>query len=134
MLKVSRNNDSSWKALQLTCTYLAMICWGLSLSCFVYGFVFQVICEKTLGNKNFTSNFRDILYENNCNYNSSKFSYKFAFIPFLSSRKNQKQESSFHHVGDLVTRNFLSFVYRKLRSTYLRYAEFNKKTFVKRLL
>ena len=101
------------------CTYLARICWELSLSCFVYGFVLQVISEKTLGNKNFTSNFRDILYENNCNYNSSKFSYKFAFIPFLSSRKNQKQESNFHHAALYLLQ---------------RYAEVNKKTFVKRLL
>ena len=39
------------------------------------------------------------LYENNCNYNFYKFSYKFIFIPFLSLHRNQKQESNFQQVG-----------------------------------
>ena len=45
------------------------------------------------------------LYENNCNYNSCKFSHKFIFILFLSFHRNQKQESNFQQVGGLVTRN-----------------------------
>ena len=49
------------------------------------------------------------LYENNRNYNSYKFSYKFDFIPVLSFRRNQKQESNFQQVGDLVTRNISVF-------------------------
>ena len=32
------------------------------------------------------------LYGHNRNYNSGRFSYKFAFIPFLFFRRNQKQE------------------------------------------
>ena len=32
------------------------------------------------------------LYENYHYYNPYKFSYKFTFIPFLSSHRNQKQE------------------------------------------
>ena len=43
------------------------------------------------------------LHENNRNYNPYKFSYKFAFILFLSFLTNQKQESGFQQVGGLVT-------------------------------
>ena len=49
------------------------------------------------------------LYENNCNHNSYKVSYKFAFIPYLSFCRKQKRESSFQQVGHLVVRNFLVF-------------------------
>ena len=49
------------------------------------------------------------LYENNRNYNSYKFSYKFTFIPCLSFHRNQKQASNFQQVGDLVTRNISVF-------------------------
>ena len=49
------------------------------------------------------------LYENNRNYNSYKFGYKFGFIPVLSFRRNQKEESNFQQVGDLVTRNISVF-------------------------
>ena len=49
---------------------------------------------------------REIFFhENNGNYNNYKFSHKFAFIPFLSFRRNLKQESNFQQVGGLVTRN-----------------------------
>ena len=47
--------------------------------------------------------------ENDRNYNSYKFSYKFVFIPCMSFRRNQKQESNFQQVSDLVTRNFSVF-------------------------
>ena len=50
------------------------------------------------------------LYGNNRNYNSYKFSYKFAFTSSLSFRRNQKQESNFEQVGDLVTRNISGFL------------------------
>ena len=46
----------------------------------------------------------DFFSEKNCNYNSCKFCYKFAFIPFLAIRRIQKQESNFQQVGGLVTR------------------------------
>ena len=48
------------------------------------------------------------------NYNSYKFSYKFDFIPVLSFRRNQKQESKFQQVGDLVTRNISPFCLYRL--------------------
>ena len=68
-----------------------------------------VISEKTLRSKDFTSNFRDILYENGCNYNSYRLGYKFAFILFLVLLTNQKQESGFQQVGILETRSVSPF-------------------------
>ena len=49
------------------------------------------------------------LDENNRSYNSNKFIYKFAFIPFLSFPRNEKHESDFQQVGGLVTRNISGF-------------------------
>ena len=98
-------------------TQLARICWGRSTSCSIYGFVFQVISEKTLCSKNFTKNLREIFIWNNRNYNSYKFSYKFIFISFLSFHRNQKQESNFQQVVGLVTRNNFGFFYSESRST-----------------
>ena len=51
------------------------------------------------------------LYENNCNYNSYKFSYKSTLISFFSFRRNQKQESNIYQDGDLVTRNIYLFCF-----------------------
>ena len=45
------------------------------------------------------------LYQNNRNYNS----YKFDFIPDLSFGTNQKEETRFQQVGDLVMRNVSAF-------------------------
>ena len=49
------------------------------------------------------------MHENNRNYNSYRFSYKFAFIFFLSFLTNQKQESGFQQVSGLVMRNISVF-------------------------
>ena len=57
------------------------------------------------------------LHEDNCNYSSYRFSYKLAFILFLSFLTNQKQELGFQQVGGVVTRNISFFVYSKLHST-----------------
>ena len=86
-----------------------MICWGRSIGCFIYSFVIQVISEKILYNTGFTSSLRDFLHENNRNYNSYRFSYRFAFILFLSFLTNQNQELGFQQVGGLVTRNIAVF-------------------------
>ena len=49
-------------------------------------------------------------HENNCNNNSHRFTYKLAFILFLSFIINQKQESGFQEVDDgLATRNISAF-------------------------
>ena len=50
-----------------------------STGCFIYSFVIQVISEKTLCSKYFTSSLRVFLHENNRNYNFY-FSYKSGFI------------------------------------------------------
>ena len=84
---------------------LAQICRGRSTKYFINRFVSQVISEKTLCNKDFTSNLSDILHENNRNYNFHRFSYKFAFFSFLFFLTNLKEESNFQEVGSLVTRN-----------------------------
>ena len=49
------------------------------------------------------------LHENNCNFNSYRFSYKFALILFLPFLKNQKQESGFQQIGGLVARSISVF-------------------------
>ena len=85
------------------------ICWGRSTGYFIYNFVIQVISEKTLCRKDFTSNLRDIFAWNNRNYDSYIFTYKFAFILFFSFLTNQKEESGFQQVGGLVTRNISVF-------------------------
>ena len=51
------------------------------------------------------------LHENNCNYNSYRFNYKFAFIFFLSFLTNQKQKSGFQQVSGLVTINISVFLF-----------------------
>ena len=49
------------------------------------------------------------LHENNRNYSSCIFSYKFAFIFFLSFLTNEKQEPGFQQVGGLETINVSVF-------------------------
>ena len=65
------------------------------------------------------------LYENNRDYNSYKFNCKFAFIPFLLFRRNQKQESNFQQVGGQAKRN-ISFLFIVSRALLQKYAEFNR--------
>ena len=43
----------------------------------------QVICEKTPFSKGFLAIWDIFFNENNCDYNSYRLSYKFAFILFL---------------------------------------------------
>ena len=67
------------------------------------------------------------LYENNHNYISYRFSYKLAFILFLSFLKNQKQESGFQQVSDLVTGDISVFCLYIASGTLLQsQAEFNR--------
>ena len=66
------------------------------------------------------------LYENNCNYNSYRFSYKFAFILFLSFLRNQKQESGFQRAVGLVTRSISFFFFIASRALLQGYAKFNR--------
>ena len=66
------------------------------------------------------------LYENNCDYNSYIFSYKFVFILFLSFITNQKQKSGFQQVGGLVTRNISVFLLIVSRALLESHARFNR--------
>ena len=61
------------------------------------------------------------LHENNRNYNSYRFSYKFAFILFLSFLTNQKQYSGFQQASGLVTKNicFLIIASRALLQSHV---------------
>ena len=75
---------------------------------------FTVLCFKWSVRKHYAANILQgiwewFLYKNNRNYNSYKFSYKFAFIPCLSYHRNETQESNFQQVGDLLTRNISVF-------------------------
>ena len=88
---------------------MARICWGHSTGCFIYSFVIQVISEKNRVAKILLAIWDIFLHENNCNYNSYRFTYKFDFILFLPFFTNQKQESGFEQVGGLVTRNISVF-------------------------
>ena len=124
-MKTSKKIHSIWKALQLMCTKLSRIFWGRYLSYFVYGVVFQVISQKTLCSKDFGKNLRGFLYENNRNYNSFKFIYKFIFICFSSFRRNERQESNFWQVSGLVTRN-ISVLFKRNRALLQSYAEFKR--------
>ena len=57
--------------------------------CFIYCFKSQVITEKHCVAKVLQWVGEILLYENKRNYNSYKFSWKFAFTPFLSFCRNQ---------------------------------------------
>ena len=62
-------------------------------------------------------------HKNNLNYDSYVFSYNFAFIPFLSFLRNQKQESKFQQVCNLITRNISGFLFIASRALF--YVDFN---------
>ena len=55
----------------------------------------------------------EFLYKNKSNYNSYKFSYEFAFISFLSFRRN-KQEPKFQQVNGLVEKNISVFYLQRV--------------------
>ena len=65
-------------------------------------------------------------------YNCYRFSYKCAFILFLSSLTNQKQESGFYQVGGLVTRNISVFLFIASRALLQSHVELNR-LFYKRI-
>ena len=77
--------------------------------CFIYCFKSQVISAKHCVAKVLQWVWEIFLYENKRNYNSYKFSWKFAFTLSLSLCRNQKQESNFQQVEGLITSNILCF-------------------------
>ena len=71
------------------------ICLGRSTSCFICGFVFQVIVKNHCIAKIIQGIRQTLLNKNNCTYNCHKFSCKFFFIFFLSCRRNKKKRVKF---------------------------------------
>ena len=57
------------------------------------------------------------LHENNCNYNSYGFSYKFAFILFLSFLQTNNKDLFFSKLVVCNKKYFCFFVYSESRST-----------------
>ena len=111
---------------------MSTIFWGRYLNYFVYGVVFQVISRKTLCSKDFAKNLRGFLYENNRNYNSFKFIYKFIFISFSSFRRNERQKLNFWQVSGLATRNISLFCLKEI-ALYFKVMP-NSKEFKKRIV
>ena len=68
-----------------------------------------MIGEKHFPAKILLEIYETLLYESNWNYNSRKFSYKFACISLFSFRKNQKQELVFQQAGGLLVRSTSAF-------------------------
>ena len=113
-LKVIKNtlaNESgtSWKpkkiiiVLRKVFNKCAYNWWGLA-----NGVLLVILCtvlwsmKKHCAAKIFQGIWEKFLCENNNDCNSYKFSYKFPIIFFLSFRRNQKQESNFQQVGELL--------------------------------
>ena len=94
ILKTSKNNPRSSKAFQLMCTELAKVCLGGSTICLIYCAAIQVMSEKTLPSKSFTSNLRDI------------FTWKLTFLSFFSPFLQTKSKIQ---VLGLVIRNISVF-------------------------
>ena len=110
ILKTSKNNCKFSKAFHLMCHYLARICWEHSIQVFLFAvFWFKWSVKKHCVTKVLLAIWETILLENNRNYNSYRFSYKFVFTLFLWFLTNRKQESGFHQVGGLVMRNIAVF-------------------------
>ena len=108
ILKASRNNHRSWKALQLLCTWLEGFAEGI-----LQVVLFTVLCfkwsvKKHCVTKILQGSWERFLYENSCKFNSYKFSYKFTFILFFVLSYNPKARMKFSF-GGLVTRNSFAF-------------------------
>lgn len=91
------------------CLPLAMICLGHFARCFIYSFISQVINEKILCGKGFTTYLREVFNESSYGYNFWKFGQKFAIIPLFCFRKNLKEKSDFQLLRSLVTENLSGF-------------------------
>ena len=93
---------------------LVRIGWKNSENRYIYDFVFQAISGGTLCNKDLTS----YLKENNWNFNSYKFSYKFLIVTFFSFRINQKQQC-------FCNKKYYCFVFIVICALLQRHAKFN---------
>ena len=105
---------------------MVRICWERSTGCFIYNFVIQVISKKGLCSKGFTSNliWKRYIHENNRIYNSYRFSYKFAFIQFMSFQTKPKTRIWF--LASCSSANEKYFCFLVIASRALSCAEFNR--------
>ena len=74
--------------------YLARSCWRCSTVVLFTFLWFKWLMKKHCATRVLLTISEIFIHGNNCHYNSYRFSYKFAFIPFLSFPRNQRQESS----------------------------------------
>ena len=65
------------------------------------------------------------LHENNRNYNSYRFSCKFAFTRFLFFLTNENEESGFQQVGS-GNEKYFCFLFIAIRVLLQSHAEFNR--------
>ena len=104
---------------------MVRICWGCSKSCFLDSFVLQVISEKTCIAKISEGIWKRFLYENNCNYNSNKFSDKFYFsLVYLFVETKDKNEIFSKLV--IWQQEIFLFLFIASCAVLWRYAEFNR--------
>ena len=73
---------------------MARICWRRSTGVLLTVLWFKWSVKKLCLAKVLPAIWESFLHDNNHNYNSYRFSYKFAFILFLPFLTNEKQESS----------------------------------------
>ena len=81
-----------------------------------------MIDEKSCVAKVLVAVWEIFLHENNRNYNSDRFSYKFTFILFLSFLTNQNQEASWWSGNE----KYLWFFFMVSRALFQSHAEFNR--------
>ena len=110
IVKASNNNRNSSEAFHLMCPWLASVLftvWGIKWS-----------VKKPCIAKVLVPIWEIFLHENNCNYNSYRFSYKVPFILFFSFITNQKQELCFQQCFLVWLQEiFLFFIHSESRTT-----------------
>ena len=104
-MKASKNNLNSLQAFQLMCHSWRGFAEGVLQVVLFTGSWFKWSVKKHCVAKFLSAILEIFLHGNNRNYNSYRFSDKFAFILLLSFLTNQKQGSGFQQIVVLVTRN-----------------------------
>ena len=92
--EVSKNTFLQNTFGRLMCLQVARICWGVAIVWFTVLFFKRSVKEHCVA-KVLLAIWETFLYENNCNFNSYRFSYKLAFISFLFFRIKQKRKIIF---------------------------------------
>ena len=94
---------------------MARIYWGHSIGCFIYNFLIQWSVKKHWVAEVLLAIWEIFLHENNCNYNSCRFTNRFLIL-FLSSHK-PKKKIWFSASWWSGNKKYLFFVYSKSCST-----------------